>query len=52
MSTFGSWFLTDVQKILRNRFISDFSDPQLGARVRRNAAHIIAGDSKDDDNGF
>ncbi|SOE85875.1 hypothetical protein SAMN05446935_6355 [Burkholderia sp. YR290] len=52
MSTFVFWFLTDVQKILRNRYVFDFNDPQLDARVRHNAARIIAGDYADEDNGL
>lgn len=52
MSTFVFWFLTDVQKILRNRYVFDFNDPRLDVRVRRKATRIIAGDYTDEDNGL
>jgi hypothetical protein len=52
MSTFVYWFLADLQKTLRNRYIFDFDDPQLDARVRRNAARILAGEYTGNDNGL
>ena len=52
MSTFVYWFLADLQKALRNRYIFDFDDLQLDARVRRNAARILAGEYAGNDNGL
>lgn len=52
MSRFVYWFLTDVQKMWRERHSFDFCNPELDARVRRNAARIFTGDYKDIDNGL
>ncbi|GJH30404.1 hypothetical protein [Caballeronia novacaledonica] len=52
MSRFVFWFLTDVHKMWRERHSFDFCNPELDARVRRNAARIFAGDYKDIDNGL
>jgi hypothetical protein len=44
--------LTDIQKMRRDRYAFDFCNPELDARVRRNAARIFAGDYKGNDNGL